>query len=79
MSEVMKLLDCYSLHEVPIELRRIKKDSENTNALKKFATKMMEIIVENSPEGTYKKPPSLRRMWNWFRKQVDENIKIKSK
>lgn len=77
MSEVMKLLDCYSLHEVPIELRRVKKDADSVKALKKFAGKMMEMIVENSPEGTYKKPPSLRHMWNWYRKQVDENAKTK--
>lgn len=76
MGEVMKMLDCYSLHEVPIELRKILKEVESTKALKKFAGKMMEIILDNSPEGAYKKTPSLRHMWNWFRKMVDEKNKL---
>ncbi|OMJ75043.1 hypothetical protein SteCoe_25926 [Stentor coeruleus] len=64
----------YGLIEI---YRKITKENKQAAKAVELFDKLMNLVEKFSPQGTFKKSPSVNKIWKWIKKLVDEFFKIK--
>lgn len=54
-------------------------DLKNQSQNKKLVERIRTLIIDCSPPGTFEKNPSLKKVWKWIRRLIEEYLQMKKK
>ena len=72
MRDVMEVLGVESYGEVVSTVKGLVRKGKTMDAAAEFIEKINEIVVRYSPPGAFVKPPSLKQVWKWVSRLIDE-------
>lgn len=77
ISELMKDFNVDTTSAVITCLKDQQKQVKSHSKWKDFIDKITKLVIECSPPGTFEKIPTLKRIWRWIRRLIEEYLYIK--
>ena len=77
VQEVMKVLSVESTDDLMSKLSHLKSHHSKYKKSKQIVDNISKMMVQCSPEGTFKTSPSEKQVWKWITRLLEEYMKLK--
>ena len=76
VKNILNALNLTSMNEVHPEIMKLLKIKKNFQSAKHFIERVTDAVKNFSPPGTFETAPSLRHVWKWIRRLIEEYMTL---
>ena len=76
-AEAMKIVGVHDVKDFYPRLLHLRQYHSKYKKAKQVVERISDMMVQCSPEGTFKEPPSNRQIWRWITRLLEEYMRLK--